>query len=106
MLAAEYPIDSVGGGFPWFQFQISRTDRLKLDTLRYLMANLSWISCIYTNTELGRLARIVRALKSSVSESTFAATKDALAVELARIIEERKAQRTIDQAQLKLAKRK
>ena len=70
------------------------------------MANLSWVSCIYTNTELGRLARIVRALKSSVSESTFVATKDALAVELARIIEERKAQRTIDQAQLKLAKRK
>jgi len=106
MLVAEYPIDSVGGGFPWFQFQISRTDRLKLDTLRYLMANISWISCIYTNTELGRLARIVRALKSSVSESTFAATKDTLTVELTRIIEERKAQRTIDQAQLKLAKRK
>ena len=52
------------------------------------------------------MTRIVRTLKSSVGESTFVATKDALAVKLTRIIEERKVQRTIDQAQLRLAKRK
>lgn len=56
MLAAGWLVANHSDGFPWLQFQVADTIGLTVDTLRYLMTNLGWVTAIYTNECLDSLA--------------------------------------------------
>lgn len=62
MLAAGWAIANPSDGFPWMQFQVSKTYGLTLDTLRYIMVNLDWIASIYNPLCLNSLAKQIQNL--------------------------------------------
>lgn len=43
-------------GYPWVIFQVSKTNGLKIDMLRYVINNINWISAIYPVESLASLA--------------------------------------------------
>ena len=57
MIAAGWVSPNPTDGFPWLQLQVANTNGLTIDTMRYVSANLSWISCIYTDDILLSLAK-------------------------------------------------
>ena len=57
MIAAGWISPNPTDGFPWMQLQVSNTDGLTIDTIRYISANLNWISCVYTDDIILSLAK-------------------------------------------------
>ena len=57
MIAAGWVSPNPTDGFPWVQLQVPGTNGLAVDTMRYISANLSWISCVYTDNIMLSLAK-------------------------------------------------
>lgn len=101
MLAAGWLVGNPSDGFPWFQFQVEQTDGLKIDTLRYLLANLNWLLPIYDDQALASCVAQINNVQLP-DQYGAAQLRAALTGRIERYIKRRQNSTPIDRGQLDL----